>query len=70
MGNTVSAHICRFKVFRPYPVILYRLRLDPSIYWWKKLVSLGIDSDFGPLYLLVEKIGVPRMNDQIWRTRW
>ena len=41
MGNTVSAHICRFKVFRPYPVILYRLRLDPSIYWWKKLVSLG-----------------------------
>ena len=41
MGNTVSAHICRFKVFRPYPVILYRLRLDPSIYWWKKLMSLG-----------------------------
>ena len=37
MGNTVSAHICRFKVFRPYPVILYRLRLDPSIYWWKKI---------------------------------
>ena len=35
MGNTVSAHICRFKVFRPYPVILYRLRL--SIYWWKKI---------------------------------
>ena len=33
MGNTVSAHICRFKVFRPYPVI----RLDPSIYWWKKI---------------------------------
>ena len=32
MGNTVSAHICHIKVFRPYPVILYRLRLDPSIY--------------------------------------
>ena len=41
MGNTVSAHICQLKVFRPYPVILYRLRLDPSIYWWKKLMSLG-----------------------------
>ena len=37
MGNTVSAHIYRFKVFRPYPVILYRLRLDSSIYWWKKI---------------------------------
>ena len=37
MGNTVSAHISRFMVFRPYPVILYRLRLDPSIYWWKKI---------------------------------
>ena len=35
MGNTVSAHICQLKVFRPYPVILYRLRLDPSIYWEK-----------------------------------
>ena len=33
MGNTVSAHICQLKVFRPYPVILYRLRLDPSIHW-------------------------------------
>ena len=41
MGNTVSAHICQLKVFRPYPVVLYRLRLDPSIHWWKKLVSLG-----------------------------
>ena len=50
MGNTVSAHIYEIKVFRPYPVILYRLRLDP-------------------LYPLVEKIGVPR-NDQNWRTRW
>ena len=48
MGNTVSAHICHIKVFRPYPVILYRLRLDPSIYWWKKLVSLGT-SKFGVL---------------------
>ena len=37
MGNTVSAHICHIKVFRPYPVIFYRLRLDPSIYWWKKI---------------------------------
>ena len=37
MGNTVSAHICRFKVFRPYPVILYRLRLEPAMYWWKKI---------------------------------
>ena len=41
MGNTVSAHIYEIKVFRPYPVILYRLRLDHSIHWWKKLVSLG-----------------------------
>ena len=40
MGNSVSAHIYETKVFRPYPVILYRLRLDPSIHWWKKLVSL------------------------------
>ena len=37
MGNTVSAHICQIKVFRPYPVILYRLRLDHSIHWWKKI---------------------------------
>ena len=48
MGNTVSSHICHIKIFRPYPVILYRLRLDPSIYWWKKLVSLGM-SKFGVL---------------------
>ena len=34
MGNT--AHIYETKVFRPYPVILYRLRLDPSN-WWKKI---------------------------------
>ena len=36
MGNSVSAHIYETEVFRPYPVILYRLRLDQ-----KKLVSLG-----------------------------
>ena len=43
MGNTVSAHICQLKVFRPYPVILYRLRLDPSIYWLKKIGVLRND---------------------------
>ena len=51
MGNSVSAHIYETKVFRPYPVILYRLRLDPSIHWWKKgkkLVSLGT-TKFGVL---------------------
>ena len=37
MENTVSAHISQIKVFRPYPVILYRLRLDHSIHWWKKI---------------------------------
>ena len=37
MGNSVSAHIYETKVFRPYPVILYRLRLDPSIQ--KKLLG-------------------------------
>ena len=42
MGKTVSAHIYEIKVFRPYPVILYRLRLDHSIHWWKKFVSLGM----------------------------
>ena len=36
MGNTVAGHICHIEVFTPYPVILYRLRLDPSIYWLKK----------------------------------
>ena len=41
MGNTVSGHIYEIKVFRPYPVILYRLRLDDSIHCWKKLMSLG-----------------------------
>ena len=41
MGNTVFAHIYEIKVFRPYPVILYRLRLDHSIHGGKKLVSLG-----------------------------
>ena len=33
MENSVSAHI-ETKV--PY-LILYRLRLDPSIHWWKKI---------------------------------
>ena len=37
MGNTVSAHIYEIKVFSPYPVISYRLRLDHSIHWWKKI---------------------------------
>ena len=37
IGNTVSAHISQIKVFRPYPVILYRLRLDHSIHWGKKI---------------------------------
>ena len=37
MGNTVSAHICQIKVVRPYPVILYELRLDHSFHWWKKI---------------------------------
>ena len=37
MGNTVSAHIYKIKVFRPYPAILYRRRLDHSIHWWKKI---------------------------------
>ena len=50
MGNTVSAHICQIKVFGTYPVILYRLRLDHSIHWWKKkFVSLGT-TKFGVLY--------------------
>ena len=35
MGNTVCAHIYEIKVFRQYPVILDRLRLDHSIHWWK-----------------------------------
>ena len=42
MGNNVSAYIYEIKFFRPYPAILYRLRLDHSIHWWKKLVSLGM----------------------------
>ena len=37
MENTVSAHISQIKVFIPYSVILYRLRLDHSIHWWKKI---------------------------------
>ena len=41
MGNTVSAHIYEIKVFRPYPVILYRLRWTTLSISGKKLVSLG-----------------------------
>ena len=37
MENTVSADISQIKVFRPYPVILYMLRLDHFIHWWKKM---------------------------------
>ena len=37
MGNTVSAYIYEIKVFRPYAVILYRLRLVHSNHWWKKI---------------------------------
>ena len=48
MGNSVSAHIYEAKVFRNYPVILYRLRLDPSIHWWKKIGVLGT-TKFGVL---------------------
>ena len=54
MGNSVSAHIYETKVFRPYPVILYRLRLDPSIHWWEKIGVPGKNWC---------------RNDQIWRTR-
>ena len=59
MENTVSAHIYEIKVFRPYPVIMYRLILDHSIHWWKG----------GKKLAHIYKIGVPR-NDQNWRTRW
>ena len=48
MGITVSAHSYEIKAFRNYPVILYRLRLDPCIHWWKKLVSFGT-TKFGVL---------------------
>ena len=48
MGNSVSAHIYETKVFRPYPVILYTLRLDPSIHWWEKIGVLGT-TKFGVL---------------------
>ena len=43
MGKSVSAHIYETKVFRPYPVILYTLRLHPSIHWWKKIGVLWND---------------------------
>ena len=49
MGNSVSAHIYETKVFRPYPVILYRLRLDPSIHWWKKIGVPRNETKFGVL---------------------
>ena len=49
MGNSVSAHIYETKVFRPYPVILYRFRLGPRLsIGGKKLVSLGT-TKFGVL---------------------
>ena len=48
MGNSVSAHIYKTKVFRPYPVILYRLRLDPSIHWCKK-IGVPRNEKFGVL---------------------
>ena len=41
MGNTVSAHIYEIKLFRPYPVILYRLYWTTLSIGGKKLVSLG-----------------------------
>ena len=37
MGDTVFAHIYEIKVFRPYHIILYRLRMDHSIHWWTKI---------------------------------
>ena len=46
MGNSISAHIYETKVFRPYPVILYRLRLDPSIHWWE---IIGVPTKIGVL---------------------
>ena len=49
MGNSVSAHIYETNVFRPYPVILYRLRLDPSIHWWKKNWCPSETTKFGVL---------------------
>ena len=50
MGNTVAGHICHIEVLTPYPVILYRLRLDwtPLSIGGKNLVSLGT-SKFGVL---------------------
>ena len=46
MGNTVSAHIYEIKVFRPYPV-MYRLILDHSIHWWKKIGVPQNDQNWG-----------------------
>ena len=48
MGNTISAHSYEIEVFRPYPIVLYRLRLDPSIHCCKKMVPLGTNK-FGVL---------------------
>ena len=50
MGNTVSAHIYEIKVFRPYPVILYRL-VEKN---W-----LTTTTQTGPLYPLLEKNWCP-----------
>ena len=33
MGNTVSAYIYGIKVFRPYPVILYKTQTGPLSDW-------------------------------------
>ena len=68
MGNTVSAHICQlkvFNVFRPYPVILYRLRLVPSIHWWKKI---GVPRQLKVFNVILYR---PNLVEKNWcRTRW
>ena len=48
MGNTVSAHICHIKVFRPYPLYCIDSDWTPLSIGGKKLVSLGT-SKFGIL---------------------
>ena len=55
MGNTVSAHIYEIKVFRPYPVILYRLRLDHSIHWCPSERKIGVprNDQWEILFLLI-----------------
>ena len=62
MGNSVSAHIYETKVFRPYPVILYRLRLTPLSIGGKKLVSLGTTK---LAYSVVRQTVLVYMHDQI-----